>query len=259
MRGVTTITRMLRAPPEAVWARIAAVDRVHEWLPIVTHCRIEGSGPGARRVCETAHGAIVERVERIDHASRAFGYAVSEKPVFPLDDYPGTLHVTPCPGDRAAVTWTVEYQVAEEIREPVAPALHDVIAVGLEGLERLLRDRSRRCRRPNRAVLLGLLFSMGGASCLAPPATAQDRMIPRSQRLPCRSTWLRRRSGWPIAAGLRAPRHVQDAAAPAADRKTYGACARSSGRRPSRVGMRRSSAHSVILRLPCRFSPLGFL
>jgi uncharacterized protein YndB with AHSA1/START domain len=183
MRGVTTITRTLRAAPEAVWARIAAVDRLHEWLPIVTRCRIEGSGPGARRVCDTAHGTIVERVERIDHGSRTLVYTVTEQPILPLDDYRGTLHVTPHAGGRAGATWTVEYQVAEEVREPVDRALRDVIAVGLDGLERLVRDRSARCRRPNRAVLLGiLLLSMGGVSCLAPPAAAQDRMIPWSQR-----------------------------------------------------------------------------
>lgn len=135
-----SITQHIHAPAEVVWQLVASGGGVDRWLPLVTSCRLEGTGPGARRVCTTAHGPIEETLELVDHATRLFRYRVDRQAMLPVSRARGTFHVADAGPGASEILWFLEVELIDGASfDEVRAGLGQVLAAGCAGLERLAR------------------------------------------------------------------------------------------------------------------------
>jgi len=138
---MVSVHRQLEAPARAVWGLIRQGGGVDRWLPVIASCQLEGSGAGARRVCTTVHGHVLdETIEAVDEASRVFQYRIAHVDMLPVADFVGTMHVSDGPGGKAQVLWIGNF----ELRDPgaadaVRAAITEMYGAGLAGLDALAR------------------------------------------------------------------------------------------------------------------------
>lgn len=81
---------------------------------VIETCRVEGSGPGARRYCTTKQGPIAETLLCVDDASRLFRYRIDEQNMMPLENYEGSIHVTEVGSGTCEVLWFATYDLLNE-------------------------------------------------------------------------------------------------------------------------------------------------
>ena len=137
MRKTINTVHTINAPAERVWAQISKASGVHEWLPVITACRLEGTGEGARRVCTTEQGGMNETILKVDHEHRVFRYAIDEQPLLPVEDVVGTMRVREQDG-QTELQWTLDFFLPDEAQFPtVQQAVARMYAAGAQGLETL--------------------------------------------------------------------------------------------------------------------------
>lgn len=130
--------RDLTSSPQRVWDIVAAVEGVDKWVPVIKSCRVDGTGPGARRHCEMVDGTkILEVVTAIDHETRTFRYRADEG--LPVRSYEGVLHVRDGRGVKPEAVWTVTVQGEPASIAAVAGMLDQVAPMLFDGLEALAR------------------------------------------------------------------------------------------------------------------------
>lgn len=130
--------RRLSGNAQAVWDTLAAIGGVDEWLPIITSCRVDGEGDGARRTCETADGSVLEeRITGVDHDRRRLEYEVYEG--LPVTDYSGAFEIVD-DGDVQRLVWTVEAGGEPEALEQITAMLEQVVPMAFDGLEATARE-----------------------------------------------------------------------------------------------------------------------
>lgn len=139
---IVSVKKRLNAPAATVWKIISQGGGVDRWLPIITSCRLDGSGPGARRACTTVRGQhIDETIETVDHASQVFQYRIDRQEMMPVVNLLGTLHVSEDGAGMAEVLWFLNYDLVDAMAaDAVRAGLSDIYAAGLAGLERLARE-----------------------------------------------------------------------------------------------------------------------
>jgi hypothetical protein len=137
-----SVHQQLGVPARAVWDLISQADGVDRWLPLIASCRIEGSGPGARRFCTTAHGhRIEETITVIDHATHVFQYRIARLDFLPIENVRATIHVAEAADGRCQALWLANYDLRDPgAAEAVRHGLAEAYASGLAGLERLARE-----------------------------------------------------------------------------------------------------------------------
>jgi uncharacterized protein YndB with AHSA1/START domain len=110
MAAEVTRTRTLAQPPEAVWAALAAYDRIAAWAPQVDHAtRLGGppDGPGAVRRVQVGRLALVETVTDWE-PGRHLAYRIEGLPR-PLGRVATSWHLRPAgTGTEVSVTTTVD-------------------------------------------------------------------------------------------------------------------------------------------------------
>lgn len=136
MRESVNVTKILDVPAERVWAAIAGIDGLDRWFPVISACKVDGTGVGAIRLMEVEGGGrIVDRVDEIDHANRRFVYDRTESP-FPVTRYVGTVLVNDLATGEAEISWTVEIDVEPAQRDELAAFLATALGDGVDGLGR---------------------------------------------------------------------------------------------------------------------------
>jgi hypothetical protein len=111
-------TQRLPRPADAVWELIRSGRDVHRMMPgVIETCRMEGSGPGARRYCTTKQGPIAETLLCVDDDSRLFRYRIDEQSMMPLESYEGSIHVTDLGHGACEVLWFATYSLLDEAAE----------------------------------------------------------------------------------------------------------------------------------------------
>jgi ketosteroid isomerase-like protein/uncharacterized protein YndB with AHSA1/START domain len=133
-----TIHRDVRiaSAPEAVWALLADLTAVPEWVPGINSARIDGM----RRICTTVEGAEIHEELELDEASRTYAYSQSVHPLG-LKTSRGKLAVTPNSAG-SHVTWEAEVEFeAHEHEAQFLPLLEAGYAEALAGLKRVLEQR----------------------------------------------------------------------------------------------------------------------
>ena len=88
------ITKKINVTSAAAWDAISKIGRLDIWFPILDTCRVEGTGPGARRYMTIANngGEIQDVIMEIDHAGKRLVYVRPVSP-FPVLQYQGTVEV----------------------------------------------------------------------------------------------------------------------------------------------------------------------
>jgi hypothetical protein len=111
----TAIKQSLSRPADAIWQLIRSGRDVHLLMPgVIETCRLEGSGPGARRFCTTKQGPLAETLLCVDDDARLFRYSIDEQSMMPLENYEGSIHVTDLGGGRCEVLWFATYSLLDE-------------------------------------------------------------------------------------------------------------------------------------------------
>lgn len=132
------VSRKVNVDPGLVWETIAAGDGLDKWLPVITQCRLEGSGAGATRYCTMANGAqLKERILEVDHARRIFRYSIDEHPL-PARNLTGRVEIRDLGGGAASVSWGARFEVEPAHRSGLEGMLRDVYDKAIQGLEAFL-------------------------------------------------------------------------------------------------------------------------
>lgn len=130
------MTKKLRVPAQKVWEAVSGIGRLDVWFPFIETCRVEGTGPGARRYMSIASngGNIEDTIEEIDHSQRRLVYLRPVSP-FPVTWYKGTVEVFESHDGLGVVVWTIDFESTPEDSAPVATLVHDAISTGIDGME----------------------------------------------------------------------------------------------------------------------------
>lgn len=135
------VSRRLNVPAGAAWNVVRTGADMERWVPAITACRLEGSGPGARRVCTIQGEDLVESIETVDEANRLFQYRIHEQTLMPVRSVLGTLHVTATGAAESEVLWFVSFDMDDEKAWPAVKAgIEGMYHAGLEGLEARARE-----------------------------------------------------------------------------------------------------------------------
>ena len=121
----------LAATPDAVWSLIGPF--AFEWHPLVARVNLTGTGIGQLRTLETPDGGhVVERLEAIDDAKRAYRY--SQIAGIPTSRYVGTLEVKPN-GRGSIVDWRVQFLASNQPDIVVKDRVSRLVKAGFESLK----------------------------------------------------------------------------------------------------------------------------
>lgn len=139
---IVSVRKRLTAPAASVWKIVSKGDSVDRWLPVIESCRLEGSGPGARRFCTTGEGQrIDETIEAVDHTNRIFQYRIDRQDMMPTTNIRGTLCVAEDGAGHAEVLWFLNYELVDaSAADAVRAGVAEIYAAGLAGLERLASE-----------------------------------------------------------------------------------------------------------------------
>lgn len=96
-------TAPLDIAPEIAWTRIAAVGKVHEILPAIATCELEGE----HRVCTFESGGVLhERVIAVDAELMRVAYTITNSP-FNFEHHSASMQIVP-EADGARILWTTD-------------------------------------------------------------------------------------------------------------------------------------------------------
>lgn len=129
------VTKTMAMPVDRVWPAIAQIGGLDRWFPVITACRVIGSGVGATRMLTLTNGEkISDRIELIDHVKRRFQYNRTESP-FPVNRYIGTVDIHETAESSCELSWTVEIDVLDEKRDEMVRFVKHALTEGINGLE----------------------------------------------------------------------------------------------------------------------------
>jgi len=135
MKNCIKTKNNINAPIEKVWANISKASDVDTWMPVITSCRLEGEGIGAKRVCTTEQGVLKETVLTIDNKNKTFQYSIEKQSILPVNDIVGTMKLNDLDGI-TELEWTLEFTITDESHLPmVKEGLEGMYAAGAKGLE----------------------------------------------------------------------------------------------------------------------------
>lgn len=106
---------VLPVPASVAWPRVAAVDRVHDIIPAITACQLDGD----KRYCRFANGAeLKERILSIDPERMRVAYTVAESP-FGFEFHAAAMQVVP-EGAGCRFVWTSDIK-PDRLEDELAP------------------------------------------------------------------------------------------------------------------------------------------
>ena len=134
-----TRSRVVAAPPAAVWSLIGGFCDIARWHPQVTRCTLssESGAPVRALVAAGGLGTLIEIETARDEGALSYSYRLVSGPL-PVKDYTATLSVAPI-GKGATITWTARFE-AEGMTE--AEAVADIAGVYEAGLAGIAREAS---------------------------------------------------------------------------------------------------------------------
>ncbi|GJD43298.1 IS1595 family transposase ISMpo2 [Methylobacterium cerastii] len=136
-----TRSRVVAAPPAAVWSLVGGFCDIARWHPQVTRCTLssESGAPVRALVAAGGLGTLIETETARDEAAMSYSYRLVSGPL-PVKDYAATLSVAPIGGGAgkgATITWTAHFE-AEGMTE--AEAVADIAGVYEAGLAGIARE-----------------------------------------------------------------------------------------------------------------------
>ena len=137
MKKTIQTLHTINASIEKVWENISKATGVNTWLPVITACRLEGQGEGAKRVCTTEQGDMKETIVKIDHEKKIFQYSIDTQPLLPIENVLGTMELRENNGN-TRLNWSLEFVIQDESLFPIVQqAIEGMYAEGATGLENI--------------------------------------------------------------------------------------------------------------------------
>ena len=131
------VRRRISVPAQAAWEIIRTGAEVDRWVPVITSCRLEGTGSGAKRLCTVNGQEVTESIATVDDPSRLFQYRIDRQSLMPIRNALGTVHVTAAGPTEAEVLWIMNFEVIDENAWPaVKQGMEEIYRAAIEGLER---------------------------------------------------------------------------------------------------------------------------
>jgi hypothetical protein len=134
------VTQRVARPAATLWQLIRSGRDMHRLLPgVIETCRMEGSGPGARRYCTSKQGPLSETILCVEDDARLFRYRIDEQRMMPLENYEGSIHVTELGGDSCQILWFATYNLLDEGAEAaVREGLLGLLRTAITGMDALV-------------------------------------------------------------------------------------------------------------------------
>lgn len=130
------VSHRIRVPVKTAWEIVRTGDGLERWIPVISSCRLEGRGVGAKRVCTVNGQQVVESLETVDDGTRLLQYRIQEQALMPIRNALGTVHLTPTGGDETAVLWMMNFEIDVEAAWPaVKDGMTSMYQAAIEGLE----------------------------------------------------------------------------------------------------------------------------
>jgi len=141
MKKTVKTLHQLKASPDIVWQQIKHGKEVNKWLPMITACKLEGEGAGAKRICSTAQGDMKETILKIDNDERVFQYSIDQQPLLPIENIIGTMQIQSKNGG-SELLWDLEFDLLDENSYLlIKQTIEGMYAAGANGLESLSQPK----------------------------------------------------------------------------------------------------------------------
>jgi len=133
----TTTHIDIDATPDQVWQLIRGFNSLPDWLPYIPASTLSEGG-SVRHLANPAGEAIIEQLEKYDHAGRSYSYSILQAP-FPATDYLSTLQVEGIDGgERSRVTWSGQFSPVGVSEDEITALFHGIYTDGLAALQQSL-------------------------------------------------------------------------------------------------------------------------
>lgn len=106
-----SVTKQYDVNAEKLWNRIKAFNDMHKYLPaMITSCEVDGSGVGARRVCGTENGNILETLQSLDNDNMTLEYSIdNDDAPLPVANYMGKAALEKLSDNKVSFTWSASF------------------------------------------------------------------------------------------------------------------------------------------------------
>lgn len=126
------------AKAAVIWEKIADFGGIDGWMPGVESCKATGQGVGAERRIAMGPIKIVERLEKLDPATRTLAYSIVEGPL-PVQNYLATMTVSETGAESCHVDWSATFDLPDGLgEEQIVPAVQRGYQGALKGLKALI-------------------------------------------------------------------------------------------------------------------------
>jgi len=107
-----TVSKEFNVDADKLWQQVRGFDDMDKYLPqMITSCSLEGSGQGAKRVCGTENGDILETLTLLDDDNKTLEYSIdNEDAPLPLTNYTGKASVKSVGENKTQFTWSAEFE-----------------------------------------------------------------------------------------------------------------------------------------------------
>jgi Polyketide cyclase / dehydrase and lipid transport len=129
----SSLTMTSAMSPEALWKKIGDFCGIADWHPAIEKCVLSADGK-QRTLSLKGGGTIVERLENLDDANRAYTYTIVSGPL-PVANYHSTISVSPDPKG-SSLKWAGTYDAkgaSDADAKKVIDGIYDAGEKGLVG------------------------------------------------------------------------------------------------------------------------------
>ncbi len=98
--------------PEKLWEKVRQFNNMHQYLPaMITSCEVQGNGEGAKRICGTENGEILETLLSLDDNKMTLRYSIdNEDAPLPVSHYTGTVVVKRLADAKVEFSWAATFE-----------------------------------------------------------------------------------------------------------------------------------------------------
>ena len=132
-----SVSRVLNAPIDEVWAITSSFGAAGAWIPGVTRVTLIGYGIGAVRFVSTSFGIVEERLASIDPDQHRIRYNAKSPGMEILNDCVGGTDLVAISETQTRIDWVIEADQAVDL-QGVATFLTEFFEAGIGGLAKFL-------------------------------------------------------------------------------------------------------------------------
>ncbi len=129
------VTKKIATHADKLWETIRRFDGVDKYVPVITSCRVEGSGVGAKRFCTMEDGTeLAEDLLSLDEKTRTLTYSVTSKDM-PVESYIGKVKITALGDNDCEIEWSSTFDVVGAPEGEIKTMIEGVLGMALDGLD----------------------------------------------------------------------------------------------------------------------------